>query len=241
MVNGTDRKQCLTEGVMMRKSGLAVTLALGLTAGIVGGAQASTINFGTWTLTTGPAPAFAKSLEDFSTFTPGATIPVGSSLHGPAPFNASVFSAVNHATVENTDVVNQHVFDAFVPHTGNYGVVFGGGSLTISLSGPAHYFGLDWGTVDTYNKISFLDWKGTTLASFTGADLSGDGKSAQFANFTTNLGIRKIVLTSQHNSFEFDDLKVSSVPLPAALPLFGAALAAIGAGRLKRRKPSANQ
>jgi len=218
---------------MMLKTSLAILAVVGLSAGLATGAQAANVN-----LFTGAAPAYATFLEDFDSggYTAGTPIAPGSALHGSGAYSGATFSSVTDTSVETGSLPLNYVFDAVTPNNTQYGSVFAGGSLTITLGAAAHYFGINWGSVDDYNTITFKDFQGNTIESFNGANLSGDGKTAQYANFTTPFGIRSIVLTSLHNSFEFDDLKVASVPLPAALPLFGAALAAIGAGKMRRRK-----
>ncbi len=60
-----------------------------------------------------------------------------------------------------------------------------------------------------------------------------------YAYFTSTTPFTTVLFASSHNSFEFDDVSVSAVPLPAALPLFGVALAGLGVMRRRRvRKPA---
>jgi hypothetical protein len=130
----------------------------------------------------------------------------------------------------------------FVLGTGEAGNHFvgisGGNALTFSFSAPATYFGLLWGTVDDFNTITFYDGA-DVVASFTGTDLLDppDATSAIYANFFANDGtFTSVTLTSDSNSFEFDNVRVAATPLPAALGLFGSAIVGMGVMGLRRRK-----
>ena len=55
--------------------------------------------------------------------------------------------------------------------TTNYMAVLGGGSEEIAYAGTKTSFGLYWGSVDTYNSLTF--YSGDTLvATITGAELT---------------------------------------------------------------------
>jgi len=126
----------------------------------------------------------------------------------------------------------------------NYLAVDSGGQAIFTLSKPAHYFGFEWGSVDTFNTVQFFDGD-KLLATLTGKDVTTHGGTTgdldtYYANFTSNLPITKVVMKSNGNAFEVDNVYVSSVPIPAALPLFGAAVAGLGAmGKRRRRKAAA--
>ena len=125
--------------------------------------------------------------------------------------------------------------------TSHYLSVYGGGTATFTLAQPANYLGLLWGSVDSYNTIQFLGVGDAVLATFTGDDFivhNGNQGAAgtYYANFFSDTSFLKVVLSSKSNSFEIDNVAISAVPLPAALPLFGAALAGMGVLGRKRRK-----
>ena len=75
-----------------------------------------------------------------------------------------------------------------------------------------------WGSVDEYNGLEFY-YQGSWVDALYGDDAQ---------------------LDSVTNAFEYANMTVSAVPLPAALPLYGAGLAALGfIGWRKRRKAAA--
>ncbi len=125
------------------------------------------------------------------------------------------------------------------------------GQITFDLGKPTTKVGFLWGSVDTEatrNLVSLYSGKdgtGSLLGQFNGSDVkaaltdlqagSWYDKGSVYANITSDAGnIGSIVFsdTAGGNSFEFD--KVSAVPLPGALPLFGTAL--FGLGMLARRR-----
>jgi len=102
---------------------------------------------------------------------------------------------------------------------------YGGETVTISLASANTYFGLDWGTPDGYNSITFFDGA-TQLASYSG------NFAEAFVNFSFTAGdtYNRIELFSQQAAFETDNhaFAASPVPVPAAVPLFLSGLGAIG-------------
>ncbi|WP_373530278.1 PEP-CTERM sorting domain-containing protein [Nostoc sp.] len=120
------------------------------------------------------------------------------------------------------------------------------GSVTINFAQALDYFGLHWGSVDTYNSIAFFDGN-TLLNTFTGAQVpdttaSGNQASPQdnvFVNFLADPGqtFNKVVLSSTGIAFESDNhsYKLASVPEPTSM-LGLLAFGAVSAGSFIKRK-----
>lgn len=121
---------------------------------------------------------------------------------------------------------------------------FGSTSATFSLSQPAHYFGFDFSVGNFFSEesVTFLGTSGQTLGVFDISTLEKDGSKlndgSYFANITSNLPIGSVIFKAAGSGGKFiiDNISVSSVPVPAALPLFGAAIAGLGAMNGRRRK-----
>ncbi len=227
----------------MRKFGLALAMTTGVLLGSAVAAQASTIVSGVWHLDASAGPAaYAHSLENFESYgsPPSGGTNLTGTLHGTGAYSGSTTTTAGNVKVVQGDKPNQHTFPT---DSTNYLSIFGSGQsgkLTISLSAGAHYLGFLWGTIDGYNTISFLDKLGNTLASFTGDDFNFAGKvdhqSSAYANFTTSASIWTVILGStKQNSFELDNISVAAVPVPAALPMFGAILVGLVAFQTRRR------
>jgi len=133
--------------------------------------------------------------------------------------------------------------------TTSYAVIKSGNTATFTISGGTDYFGIAWGTVDSYNTITFSTADGKTT-TFTGSQIANLLKKAGttitlsssdiYANFVSaDSPITKAVLSTSSNSFEFDDVRIAATPLPAAISLFGLGLVGLGmTGWRKRRKPA---
>ena len=121
---------------------------------------------------------------------------------------------------------------------------YGTGSVTLTLGTNADYFGLFWGSLDTYNTITFLGANGFS-ASYSGSAIMGlvpNGSwTSEYANRYVNFDFgsdtfHTVVLTSNGRAFETDNhaFRVANVPEPGTLALLG--LGMIGVGLARRRE-----
>ena len=118
------------------------------------------------------------------------------------------------------------------------------GTVTDTLGGQYNYFGLYWGSIDTYNTLTFLD-HGSVVATVTGADVIGDlskygnqsdPASNEYVNF--NFGsqrIDQVAFTSNGYAFESDNHAVADVPEPELAGLMALGLVGLFARRRRTR------
>lgn len=127
----------------------------------------------------------------------------------------------------------------------NYLTVGAGANIKLSFTSTQKYFGLLWGSVDTYNSIKF--YKGAAeVGSFTGANVtaSANGNQGQngtfyvsFNDVTVGGGFDSIVLRSSSNAFEFDNVSYNTRSnVPDAASTFGLLGLVVGAMAFLRRR-----
>jgi hypothetical protein len=119
-----------------------------------------------------------------------------------------------------------------------YLAVEGGGTATFRFDAPQSYFGLLWGSVDTYNALSFYDASGNLIATIGGAGAGADANGNQgaagtdYVNVFSDVAFTTVVASSSGNAFELDDVAYdppppSAIPEPASLTMLGTAILAI--------------
>jgi hypothetical protein len=121
-----------------------------------------------------------------------------------------------------------------------------GDDVTINLAKPVNYLGLDWGSVDGYNKVTLYNGA-TQIATFSGSQVpNAPANGAQqyvpnnpFVDIFAAPGetFNKVVLDSTSPAFEIDNVtyRVAATPEPTS-PLGLLALGAVSIGSIIRRK-----
>jgi len=128
---------------------------------------------------------------------------------------------------------------------GTYTSVSADSVASYKLDTLANQIEFMWGSVDTYNSIYFF-FEGGLVDFVLGQEALDanpsptQGLSFGIATILANAYFDEVQFVSERNAFEYANLNISAVPLPAALPLYGAGLAVMGfVGWRKRRKAAA--
>lgn len=125
------------------------------------------------------------------------------------------------------------------PASGDYLSVMAGGLATFEFAQEREQFGFQWGSIDSYNTISFY-LGGVLVESFTGAQVVSSPVAANgnqgfngsaYVLFTGLFD--KVTLESSTNSFEIDNISVPDAG--SSLALLGLGFVAL-AGFARRRR-----
>jgi hypothetical protein len=129
--------------------------------------------------------------------------------------------------------------------TTNYMAVLGGQSETLTFSSAKDIFGLLWGSIDTYNHLTFSNSHipGSSL-TISGSDLPtpptipfGDQSSPNSNHYVTISGLNfdTVLITSGSNSFEFDNV-AAAAPEPSTWAMMILGFLGVGAMSYRRSK-----
>ncbi|MEO0370917.1 MAG: VPLPA-CTERM sorting domain-containing protein [Pseudomonadota bacterium] len=115
---------------------------------------------------------------------------------------------------------------------------------TLTISGrKADTLNLLWGSIDGYNSIEFFAG-GSSLGVISNGDITpssteGAGVGASYVSIFSDMAFDSVVFTSTSNAFEFGNVGVATVPLPAGVVLLGTALGGLGVARRRKAKKAA--
>lgn len=121
---------------------------------------------------------------------------------------------------------------------------FPGAKVSITFPRLEAYLGLLWGSIDSYNTLSFYNGE-KLVGSLTGSNVKipANGNrglgGTEYVNITSTLPFDRIVASSTNYAFEFDNLAFSKsanvlVPEPTNIALIGLGLAGLVTARRRR-------
>jgi hypothetical protein len=202
----------------MTHSITAKTLALAFAVGVAGSAaSAYTLNF------------TALDTTDLGAITPMAN-PLADSTTGTVLENV-VGNQFDPGLVARTpweDSTNEH--------TGEYTSVQANSSGTWTFDTTMDTLNLIWGSPDDYNDLTITLSGGGFSETINGADVQGPVAILASAVSITDVFFDTVKIESGANAFEFANLEVAPVPLPAAGWMLLAGLGGLGAVARRRRK-----
>jgi len=112
-------------------------------------------------------------------------------------------------------------------------------SASYLLDAPVTGVSFLWGSVDFYNTVIFKNG-GVVIDYLIGQSVLDAGAPAgeDFVQISilALAAFDEIIFDSTQNAFEFANIVVTAVPLPAALPLYGAGLVVLGWVSRKRKR-----
>jgi hypothetical protein len=114
--------------------------------------------------------------------------------------------------------------------------------VELALPGASSYFGLLWGSVDSYNTLAFYDGA-TLVGSLTGSAVTPRATGNQgsqgtfYVNIVSDRPFDRVVASATSYAFELDNVAFSAptpIPAPAALALFAMGLLGLAWARRRR-------
>ena len=105
-------------------------------------------------------------------------------------------------------------------NTRNYYAAEPGTGVTFTYGATQHYFGIEWGSVDTYNTLTFYNGS-TVIYTLTGGQVTSSANGSQGSSGTdyvninfSQLGFTSVVASSTSAAFEFASIASSPTTVP---------------------------
>jgi PEP-CTERM motif len=191
-------------------------------------------------------PTSGATFNSIAATTYGDTTPSGAFSDGGAHFSGS------GVVMNNLGQPSLGLYATPFGDTTNYMAVLGNGSEEIAFSGLKTAFGLYWGSVDTYNLLTFFNGN-TAVATISGIDvqppmLANGGQTDYASNGYVVIGalpfFDSVVVSSSANSFEFDNVLAgvgttqftAGVPEPSTWAMLLVGFAGLGYAGFRRSK-----
>lgn len=200
---------------------------LALAAGLSAAGPEARAGLITWTADPNQGPDASFVVKDtFNDLTPGssaAALRNGYDLTFSG--TAQVFQGSVSGLAKEPEPISSAVATAFGVAPGDNLTPYlstGIGSIVFNLDGLHTGMGLLWGTVDTYNSLSFYDASDNLIETITGSQIigSGYGSASAYVNLFSSVAFKKVVASSTSYAFELDNVAFSqAVPEPSSLTL----------------------
>jgi hypothetical protein len=121
------------------------------------------------------------------------------------------------------------------------------GSAALTIAAGLNYLGLYWGSIDTYNNIHITDSAGgsfdvnsTTFPQLLPANGDRGLLGSAYVNIVDPLGFfTSVTFSSQSQAFEFDNVKVGTVPEPSTWAMMLLGFLGLGFMAYRRKEGSA--
>jgi PEP-CTERM motif-containing protein len=123
--------------------------------------------------------------------------------------------------------------------------IAGNSTVTFAMPGPELYFGLLWGSVDTYNTLTFLNAQGNSVGTIVGTNVTANANGNQgaqgtfYVNINSSLPFTTVVASG--GTFEIDNVAYNqsiptAVPEPSTWAWMLVGIGSLGGCTLRRRK-----
>lgn len=192
-------------------------------------------------------PALAVTVISNAPGAPDPGAPAGTTVV--ADFSNPLASGVTNTTTGSVLTVagtmpGQYAQPAPASPPDAYQAVQTGGASTFNFTNALGVFSFYWGSIDTYNTIEFRRGDGTLVQAFTGSAFAAPANGNQSASatnrrvtfgFTGQEAVKKVVLTSSQNAFEYDTLAIAGIPEPTTWAMMILGFGLIG-GAMRSRK-----